>query len=57
MTHAAPVREALLYTRLATSQSGVMRSTAKAFFRLCGTVGPLRCAIFEAQAETIGSVR
>jgi hypothetical protein len=35
-----------LYTRPAISRSRLLRTTARAFFRLCGAVGPLRRAVF-----------
>jgi 2-polyprenyl-6-methoxyphenol hydroxylase-like FAD-dependent oxidoreductase len=41
------VREALLYTRLAIMRSHVVRTVARAFFRFCGAVPPVRRAIFE----------
>lgn len=40
------VRDVRLYTRMAVSQSRALRTTARAFFRLCGAVGPLRRAVF-----------
>jgi hypothetical protein len=35
-----------LCTRMAISRSRLLRTTARAFFRLCGAVGPLRRAVF-----------
>jgi len=40
------VRGVRLYTRMAISRSRLLRTTARAFFRLCGVVGPLRRAVF-----------
>jgi 2-polyprenyl-6-methoxyphenol hydroxylase-like FAD-dependent oxidoreductase len=40
------VRGVRLYTRMAISRSRLLRTTARAFFRLCGAVGPLRRAVF-----------
>jgi 2-polyprenyl-6-methoxyphenol hydroxylase-like FAD-dependent oxidoreductase len=40
------VRGVRLYTRMAISRSRLLRVTARAFFRLCGAVGPLRRAVF-----------
>jgi 2-polyprenyl-6-methoxyphenol hydroxylase-like FAD-dependent oxidoreductase len=40
------VRGVRLYTRMAISRSRLLRTTARAFFRLCGAVGPLRRAAF-----------
>ena len=40
------VRGVRLYTRMAISRSRLLRITARAFFRLCGAVGPLRRAVF-----------
>jgi hypothetical protein len=40
------VRGVRLYTRMAISRSRMLRTTARAFFRLCGAVGPLRRAVF-----------
>jgi 2-polyprenyl-6-methoxyphenol hydroxylase-like FAD-dependent oxidoreductase len=42
----AAVRQARNYTTLATSRSRTLRATARAFFRTCGTIGPLRRAVF-----------
>ena len=39
-------RTSLLYTRLAISRIPLLRSVARAFFRTCGSVAPLRRAIF-----------
>ena len=40
------VRASLLYTRLAISQIPLLRSIAKLFFRTCGSITPLRRAVF-----------
>ena len=40
------VNSSLLYTKLAISQTPLMRQVAKLFFRSCGLIGPLRRAIF-----------
>jgi len=40
------VRGVRLCTRMAISRSRLLRTTDRAFFRLCGAVGPLRRAVF-----------
>jgi hypothetical protein len=40
------VRGVRLYTRMAISHSHALRAVARAFFWLCGAVGPLRRAVF-----------
>jgi 2-polyprenyl-6-methoxyphenol hydroxylase-like FAD-dependent oxidoreductase len=40
------VREARLYLRLAISRSRLLRMTARTFFRACGSIPPLRRAVF-----------
>ncbi|MEJ3747843.1 FAD-dependent monooxygenase [Actinomycetes bacterium KLBMP 9797] len=42
----AAVRAATMYLHLATLPSHVIRATARMFFQLCGTVPPLRRAVF-----------
>ncbi|MCX5202820.1 FAD-dependent monooxygenase [Streptomyces sp. NBC_00237] len=42
----AAVRAATMYLRLATLPSHTVRTVARTFFRLCGTIPPLRRAIF-----------
>jgi 2-polyprenyl-6-methoxyphenol hydroxylase-like FAD-dependent oxidoreductase len=42
------VRASLLYTRLAISQLHLLRMVARTFFRVCGSVAPLRRAMFQA---------
>ncbi len=43
----ATVRETRLYTALAISRSAALRRIARGFFRLCGSVAPLRRAVFD----------
>ncbi|WP_433418470.1 FAD-dependent oxidoreductase [Microtetraspora malaysiensis] len=43
----AAAGEALMYLRLATVRSRLVRGAARGFFRLCGAVPPLRRAIFD----------
>jgi 2-polyprenyl-6-methoxyphenol hydroxylase-like FAD-dependent oxidoreductase len=43
----AAVRAVRLYTAMAISRSRLLRAVARGFFRLCGTIGPLRRAVFD----------
>ncbi len=43
----ATVRDTRLYTALAISRSAALRHIARGFFRLCGSVAPLRRAVFD----------
>jgi 2-polyprenyl-6-methoxyphenol hydroxylase-like FAD-dependent oxidoreductase len=45
------VRASLLYTRLAISRSHLLRAVARTFFRVCGSVPPLRRAVFQDDAR------